>query len=410
MRILMLVPHYEPDMGPSAPLFTMLGVGLAQRGHNVTVIAAVPHYPSGQVQSGFRGWKIRDSVENGVRVVRVPVPSLNRTNLSFRLLQFISYQLGAVWAGQGCEFDAALVANPALWVWMPFNWLIARHHRPAVFAVFDVFPDVGIALNIFRHKAVINAVARLEKSCLSRSAVVSILSDSFRPPLRALGVPDEKMALTYGWVDTDLIRPTPRENDFAREHELNDAFVALYAGNMGLSQGLETVLAASALMAGNGTRFLFVGDGAGRESLVREAGRRQLSNVQFLPFQPRQRLPEVLAIADVSLVHLRKGIAADSLPSKIWSILASGRPIVAAVDEGSDAWKLVTRAEAGICIPPEDPSELAKALLTLKNNPELAGQLGRNGRRWAESHHSPRVAAEQFEILLNRAISTGPQR
>jgi len=410
MRILMLVPHYEPDMGPSAPLFTMLGVGLAQRGHKVTVIAAVPHYPSGQVQPEFRGWKIRDSVEQGVRVIRVPVPSLKRSNLFLRILQFISYQLGAVWAGRDCDFDAALVANPALWVWLPFNWLIARHHKPAVFAVFDVFPDVGIALNIFRHKTVIKAVARLERSCLSRSCVVSILSDSFRPPLRALGVPDEKMELTYGWVDTNLIRPMPRVNDFAREQKLTDAFVALYAGNLGLSQGLETVLAASELMAGNGARFLLVGDGAGRESLVREAARRQLANVQFLPFQPRIRLPEVLATANVSLVQLRKGIAADSLPSKIWSILASGRPIVAAVDEGSDAWKLVTRAEAGICIPPENPSELAKALLTLKNNPELAKQLGRNGRHWAESHHSPQVAAEQFEKLLDRAISKSPRR
>ncbi len=406
----MLVPLYEPDMGPSAPLFTMLGVGLAERGHQVTAIAAVPHYPSGRVTPEFRGWKIRDSVEQGVRVVRVPVPSLKRSNLSLRMLQFISYQLGAAWAGKDCEFDAALVVNPALWVWIPFSWLIARHHKPAVFAVFDVFPDVGIALRIFRHKMVIKAVARLEKSCLDRSAVVSILSDSFRPPLRALGVPDEKMALTYGWVDTDLIRPMPRVNQFAREHKLTDAFVALYAGNLGLSQGLETVLAASELLTGNGTRFVIVGDGAGRESLVREAVRRQLPNVQFLPFQPRQRLPEVLATADVSLVHLRKGIAAGSLPSKIWSILASGRPIIAAVDEGSDAWKLVTRAEAGICIPPEEPSELAKALLTLKNNQELAEQLGRNGRRWAESHHSPQVAAEQFEKFLVKAISVSSRR
>ncbi len=411
MRILMLVPHYEPDLGPSAPLFTMLGAGLSKRGHKVTVITTVPHYPSGRVASPYRTLKTFRSVEKGVEVLRVPVPSLRRSSLPLRTMQFACYQLGATWAGRKREFDVALVANPALWVWLPFAWLVRRRRVPALFAVFDVFPDVGVALDIFRSKSVIAAVSRLEQFCLSNSAVVSILSDSFRPALRALGVPDEKMAVTYGWVDTELIQPMPRANAFAREQGLSDSFVALYAGNLGLSQGLENVLSASQrLVTEKDIRFVLVGDGAGREALVREAADRELSNVQFLPFQPRQRLPEVLATASVSLVQLRKGMASDSLPSKIWSILASGRPVLAAVDEGSEAWKLVTRAEAGICVPPDDPPALAEAVLTLKNDPGLCVRLGQNGRRWAERYNSPKAAAERHEALLAEAMETYERR
>jgi colanic acid biosynthesis glycosyl transferase WcaI len=409
MRVLMIAPYYAPDLGPSAPLFTMLSMGLVHRGHQVTVIAAVPHYPSGQVPTLYRGRRIQRSSENGVEVVRVPVPSMNRSNLAQRLLQFICYQLGATWAGLGQRYDVLLVANPALWVWLPFACLGVLRRKPAIFSVHDVYPDVGITLGIFRHKPVIAAVVGLERFCLNHASVVRILSESFRPGLRALGVPDAKMALVYDWVDTALIQPLPRDNAFALEHNLTDRFIVLYAGNLGLSQGLENVLTAAELLVDHyDLRFVLVGDGAGREYLMDQVEQRRLANVQFLPFQPRARLPEVLATADVSLVTLRKGVGSGSLPSKTFSILASGRPMLASVDEGSETWNLVERAEAGLCVPPENPSKLAEAILTLKQDERLRERLGRNGRTWVEHHHSPQSAAEQFEKLLLAA--TTPER
>ena len=408
MRILMLVPHYEPDLGPSAPMFTMLATELVKLGHQVSVIAAVPHYPSGVVSPSFRGLRIRRSTESGVTVIRVPVPSVKRCRLAPRMMQFACYQLGAALAGTGRSFDVALVANPALWVWLPFSWLVARRGTPAVFSVFDLFPDVGVALGIFRNKWVTGAVARLERYCAHRSAVVGILSDSFRPGLRKLGVSDDKMALVNIWVDTEFIHPMSRQNRFAREHNLSGSFVVLYAGNLGLSQGVEDVLGAAELLATEkDVRFVFVGDGTGREAFAEQARRRHLSNVLFLPFQSRDRLPEVLASASVSLVVLRKTIATDCLPSKMFSIMASSRPIVAAVDEGSSAWNLVQRSNAGLCVPAQSPSELASAILTLRNDPDLRHALGRNGRHWAETHHSARAAALHYERLASAAVTQG---
>lgn len=406
MRVLLIARFYAPDLGPTAPLWAMLCENLARRGHEVTVIAAVPHYPSGQVLAAYRGKWIWRSSENGVEVVRVAVPSVDRANLAQRLLQFICYQLGATWAGLSQRYDVLLVTNPALEVWLPFACLAVLRRKPAVFSVHDVYPDVGIKLGFFRHKLVIAAVAGLERFCLNHAALVRILSESFRPGLRALGVPEAKMALVYDWVDTDLVRPLPRRNAFAREHDLIEQFVVLYAGNIGLSQGLEHILTAAELLAYHGDlRFVFVGDGAAREHLVAQATQRRLANVQFLPFQPRPRLPEVLATADASLVTLRRGIGSGSLPSKSFSILASGRAMVASVDEGSDTWNLVKRAEAGLCVPPENPSRLAEAILTLKQDETLRKGLARNGRIWAERYHSPQSAAEQFEKLLLSAAA-----
>lgn len=411
MNILIMSLHYEPDLGPSAPLYTMLSECLAQRGHKVTVISSVPHYPSGEVRAEFRSRKIRRAVENGVEVVRVPLPSVNRANLWKRLFQFACFQIGATFAGIGTQYDVVLLGNPALDVWLPFASLVVLRGKPAIFSVHDVYPDVGVTLGVFRHRPVIEAVAALERFCLNHSFAVRILSESFRPGLRSLGVQDSKMALVYDWVDTDLIRPLPQSNAFAEEHGLADKFVVLYAGNLGLSQGLEHVLTvAQQLTDHDHLRFVFVGDGAGREQIVADAERRQLRNVQFLPFQPRDRLPEVLATASVSLAILRRGVGAGSLPSKIFSAMASGRPLVISLDEGSETWKVVERAQAGLCVPPENPSELAKAILSLEQDRKMAESLGRNGRLWAEENHSSHSAAAKFEDLLLAAASTKEHR
>jgi colanic acid biosynthesis glycosyl transferase WcaI len=405
MRILVITPYYLPDLGPSAPLFTMLSEGLVKHGHDVIVVTTVPHYPSGKVDASFQGKWIYRSLERGVKISRVWLPSVNRSKYAFRLLQFLCYQIGAVRAEFNQKYDVVITANPALWTWLPFFYYVCLRNKPSVFSVHDVYPDVGVTLGVFHNRFVIVIVAGLERYCLKHSRIVRILSESFRIGLRNLGTPESKMALVYDWVDTELIRPLSRDNQFAQTYGLEDRFVVLYAGNIGLSQGLEIVLAAAEqLSVKPDVQFLFVGDGPGREQLIRQVALCKLTNVQFVPFQSRNNLPEVLGSADVSLVVLRKGIGSGSLPSKTFSILASGRPIIASVDKHSETWDLIQKAQAGLCIEPENPLELVRAILKLKNDRDLRERLGQNGRIWAEKRHSSQSATIQFEELLNKAI------
>jgi colanic acid biosynthesis glycosyl transferase WcaI len=410
MNIQVVTPYYLPDGGPSAPLFAMLCETLARRGHHVTVVAAVPHYPSGRVPAEFRGWRTRKSLESGVHVIRVPVPSLDRSRLGQRFLQFAIYQLNAARLGLMQDCDVAICSNPALMTGLPLAVLTVLRRKPAIFSVHDVYPDVGISLGILRNPTAVWGVTALERFCLHHAARVRILAESFAPAVRNLRVPDSKLVLIYDWVDTDLIRPLSRANAFARENGLVDRFVVLYAGNIGLSQGLETVLrAAQQVVDYPDIEFVFVGDGTAKERLVAQADELKLQNVRFLPFQPRLRLPEVLATADVSLVMLQRGIGIQSLPSKSFSILASGRPLVSSVDEDSDMSRLVQRSEAGLCVPPEDPNRLVEAILHLRANPALRERMGRSGRAYALQHHSPESAAAQFESIL-RVISGVQQK
>ena len=406
MRVLLITPFYSPDLGPSAPLFTMLCEDLVRLGHQVSVIAAVPHYPTGTVMPEFRGYLIQREERNGVDVTRVWVPSVNRARLSQRLLTFIVYQILAAAAGLRRNYDVLIVSNPALEVALAFLVLGVLRQKPIIFSVHDIYPDVGIKLGVFRHRLVIRLVDRMERFCLDRAVYVRVLSEGFKETLNARGIPESKLALIWDWLDTDFIQPIPRANEFATHWALDRSFVVMYAGNIGLSQGLEHVVEAAKLLASEPSiRFVFVGDGAGKEGLEEAARSSGLTNVQLIPFQPRELLPQVLASADVSLITLKRGVGADSVPSKCYSILASGRPVIASVDQGSDTWNLIDRANCGLCVEPENPQVLADAILHLYKDESYRARLGANGRAYVVQRHSREAAAREFHQLLCSLVS-----
>lgn len=400
MHLLIVTPYFAPDLGPSSPLVTMLAEDLAAMGHKVTVLAAVPHFPSGQVHSEFRGHIWQWQVSKGLRVCRVWVPSGNRANLRHRLVTFLVYQVLATLAGLRLAYDTVLVTNPAIETGLPFCLLAWMRRKPTLFCVWDLYPEVGEQLGIFRNPVVIRLVKAMEDFCLRRANLVQVLSSDFIPNLRHR-VDLSRLVLVPPWLDTEFIRPLPRVNAFSREHDLDNAFAVLYAGNLGLSQGLANVLlAAERLAPFPDIQFVFVGDGAGRTELISRATKLKLVNVRFIPLQPRERLPQVLASADLGLVSMQKGIGASSLPSKVFPILASARPIVAIADNGSGLLKLVQEYGAGICIPPDDPNALVEAILELYRCPQLAKQMGQRGRSCAVAHHSRVAVARQFAQLI----------
>lgn len=405
MRLLIITPFYTPDLGPSAPLLTMLCDDLVVLGHQVTALVAVPHFPDGQVAVEFRGRLWHWEQRQGVHVCRVWVPSGPRANLGHRLLTFVVYQLLTTLIGLRLSYDAILVTNPALETFMPFTILGWLRRKPSVFCVWDVYPDIGIHLGIFRHSAVIKLVGGLENFCLRHARIIQVLSDSFIASLEERRIENRKIKVIPPWLDADFIQPLPRHNDFSEVNDLDDHFVVLYAGNLGFSQGLENVLLAAQCLAVNARiQFVIVGDGANRLNLIDKAIELKLRNVEFLPFQPREYLPTLLATADISLVTQQSGLGYDSLPSKAFPILASGRPILATGDKNSSLCKLVAQSGAGICVLPDDPEELAQAIVMLAGDKASRQQMGASGREYVLRYHSRVVAAQKFNDIFHEVI------
>lgn len=401
MKLVVVTPHFVPDIAPTGELIARVVEELAERGHRLEVVTSYPWYRHHRVEPRFVGRLYRYEDTPWGRITRIhPFPSGDKKNLLRRAAGYLGFSsVAAAMGSRGGDVDAVLALSPPLTLG-PTGWTVARVRKGAfVFNVQDVFPDVAIALGAFRSRRVIEATHRLERWCYERADAVTVVGEDQRENVVSKISDPDKVMVIPNFVDTESIRPLEHENDYRREFGLSRKFVVMYAGNIGLSQGLEIVIdAASALAYDEDLVFVLNGEGAERSALEKKA--RGFDNIRFIDAQPAGRLPEVLAAADLHLLTLRRGLARASVPSKLYSILAAGRPLLASVDEGSEVAKKVARASAGIVVPPEDAEALAKAIRSLRDVPERLDEMGTQGRRFIESWASPRATASAYERLF----------
>jgi colanic acid biosynthesis glycosyl transferase WcaI len=241
----------------------------------------------------------------------------------------------------------------------------------------------------------------LERFMYSRATHVSVISAAFRDNILAKGVTPDKVSTIPNFVDTDFIRPLPKVNGFSRRYGLSDKFVVTHAGNLGYVYDLETLIdAASLLRSEAAIHFLIVGDGVVRQRLEERVSALGLTNVTLLPFQPRDSLPELRAASDVQVALYNRGSARFSMPSKVYEIMASGRPVLASADKHSDLWNLVVQTRCGICVEPHDAQSLASAVLTLSDDPALRSQMGHRGRLEAQRSYSRTSVVANYDSLI----------
>jgi colanic acid biosynthesis glycosyl transferase WcaI len=408
MRVLIPTPYYPPDLGSCAEHYGMLAEELVRLGYEVSVISAVPHYPTGRVPAEFRGRLFHREQRNGVRVTRVWVPSIDRARLAARALTFVCYQVLASLVGLRLKYDVVITSNPALEVFLPFLVLSVIRRKACIFSVHEIYPDIGVKLGIFRHRPVIKAIDWMERFCFWRSSYVRVLSEGYKRALETRGIAESKLAVICNWTDTDFIRPLPRRNAFSAQWGLDEFFVVMYAGNWGVTQGLEQIVeAARFLIDEPAIRCVLVGDGVARNELQQIVQREGLNNVRFIPFQQRELVPQILASADVSLITLKRGMGTDSVPAKFFPILASARPVIATMDAGTDTWNFVHQSECGVCVEPENSQALAGAILRLYRDEDLRERFAANGRNYVVKFHSRASAAQEFHKLL---LSLSPER
>lgn len=408
MKLTVLCPHFAPDVAPTGDVMTSIVDELAGRGHRVHVVTALPWYLAHRVEEGWDGRLLRSERVPWGRISRAhPFPT-DKTNIPARALAFGGFSVltGAVGALAPGGVDAVLAMSPPLTLGLT-GWAVARARlAPFVFNIQDVFPDVAVELGVLRGDRVIGAARALERATYRCADAVTVLSDDLRDNVAAklpAGQRD-KVRVIPNFVDTARIRPGERENAYRREHGLEGRTVVMYAGNVGMSQSLGLLVDAAAAMADDpDVVFVVNGSGSGLADLRRRAD--GLPNVRFVGLQPKERLPEVLAAADVHVVPLKRGLARSSVPSKLYSILAAARPVLASIDPGTEVARVVRRAGAGVAVPPDDPEAFTKAVAGLVAAPEEAAAMGRAGRAWVERWLSPAAVAAAYEELFEELVA-----
>jgi colanic acid biosynthesis glycosyl transferase WcaI len=406
LRIAVLCPHFAPDTAPTGEVITRIVHELAHRGHELHVVAALPWYREHRIEPGWDGkWVRRETTEWG-SVTRVhPFPGTDKRNLLRRAVGFAGFSaLSGLTSLPGGRVDAVIAMSPPLTMGLT-GWVTHLVRRgPLLFNIQDVFPDAAVETGAITNTRIIAVARWLERVSYHRAAAVTVLSDDLRDNVAAKVKPGRRgrVHVIPNFVDTDFIRPADRSTAFRRELGIGDEPVVLYAGNVGFSQSLEMVVEAARRFPQ--ATFVINGDGAARTTLQQQAA--GLANVRFSGYQPKERVPEVLATGDIHLVPLKAGLGRVSVPSKTYSILAAGRPVVAAIDPGTEVPRMLQASGGGVAVPPDDLEAFCGALSGLLADRDAATAMGAAGRRWVEGAASPAAVAAAYEQLI-RSLRPG---
>ena len=404
--VIVLCPHFAPDTAPTGVIYTRLVEELVQLGHRVHVVTALPWYREHQIEDGWRGRIWRTERKEWGSVTRVtPFPGKSKKNIMRRAAGFIGFTalvgVRGLFAGGLGKANAVIAMSPPLTLGFTGRCIALVRRAPLIFNVQDIFPDAAVATGKIKGKKLIAFASWLERVTYRVSDRVVVLADSMCDNVAAKMKNPNHACVIPNFVDIDSVKPMDRMTTYRYELGLGEGPVVMYAGNLGYSQSVELLIAAARRLPK--VTFLINGEGSTRDELVASAA--NLGNVRFGNYQPQGRLAEVLATGDVHVVPLRAGLGSVSVPSKTYSILAAGRPVIASIDADTEVAHIVTEAQAGLCVAPDSVDELVSAIESMLANADSAREMGSRGRVWVETHASPTSVAQAYSDLIKDLAS-----
>jgi colanic acid biosynthesis glycosyl transferase WcaI len=414
VKILYVSQYFPPEMGaPSARVYE-LSKHWVKTGHQVMVLTGFPNHPTGIVPQEYRQRMRRltcREATDGIEVVRTWLyPAPNRRSLE-RMAVYGSFCVSACLRGMFLRRpDLVIGTSPQLLNGLSGWWISRLKRCPFVLEVRDLWPESLLASGVGREDSLlIRTLDRLASFLYGQSDRIVVVTEAIKENLICQKkLPEEKIDVIENGVETEDFRPIEDIRAFKQRFGLNGKFVVSYIGTMGYAHGLETVLKAAGQLRDilPNLLFLLVGEGAEKESLQAQAAKEQASNVRFLSQQPRERIPLFINASDVCLVLLRKaGLFSTVLPSKMLEFMACGRPVVLGVD--GQARKILEQAQAGIYVPPGDPSALTQAVIDLHRDPNLRETLGEGGREFVVKYFSREQKALEYLSVLERVTVDG---
>jgi GDP-L-fucose synthase len=403
-RVLFINRSYWPDAEATGQLLTELCEDLAGS-FDVTVLAGQPNQnPDGQAYRA-RGTEQR----NGVTIRRVWNTRFAKRSLIGKAVNLLSFWCMAAVAALRLPKPDILVVEtdpPLLCLLGAF----LRHWYGCRLVVYlqDIYPDVAVAVGKLPRGPLTDAIRWLFFSVYQRADAVIVLNNEMRSLLAASHVDPQRIHCVPNWIDTTVVAPVKSANPFRAEHHRAGEFLVMYSGNVGLCQRLEDVIAAAALLKDTPhIRFLIVGEGSLKAQLQRQAESGKLTNVTFLPYQPKNRLGESLSAADLHLVPIDPRVTRFLMPSKLYGVLASQTALVAVAPIDSDLAQITRDGRCGLVVPPDEPKALAEALRWAAAHPSELEAMGTRGRALAVAEYDRRTITGRFAQLLDGLLGNG---
>ncbi len=396
MRILILNEYYPPDTSATAKMAALVAEHLAKR-HEVTVVAGRPSYDPTEY---YPFALLRRDVQNGVTVERVGSTAYPRHKMKRRVANYLSYLALAVPRAIVLRPDVVVAMTDPPVAGIAGAFVSRMAHRPFVYNIRDLYPDMAVGGDIVRPSVWVQRWEKMHRGALRRAVRVIVLGDDMHNRILAKGVAPDRVAVVRDGVNFPASLPD-RCDPVVQELRCGFSFVAIHAGNLGFYGAWNTLIEAAKILRNQNIGLVFVGDGANRASI--EASAAGLPNVRFVPFRPVEQIPHVMVAGDVHIVTVRRGLEGVVVPSKLYSILASGRPVLAVAPAECDAARIVTESECGIAADPDQPAAVAQAIRTMCDDPARLAMMGVRAREVSAKYARVRELDRFTEIVEEAA-------
>jgi glycosyltransferase involved in cell wall biosynthesis len=395
-RVLVLNQYYWPGVEATAHLLSQLCAALAED-FDVTVV-------TGRLRDADGSGRLE---RDGVEIIRVPSTAFDRRRLALRAVNYLTYlgsSLASAIAARPpdvvlCMTDPPVIGDVAL--------LVARRFRaPLVVISQDVFPEVAVELKRLENPVVVRVLGAAIGAYVRRADRIVAIGETMRARLERKGADPARIQVIPNWVDTETLTPQERDNEWSRSEELADRFVVMHSGNVGHAQDLDSLVRAATFLRDlDDLAITIVGDGARRAELVALAELLEVDAVRFLPYQHRNLLPLSLSAAHVHVVGLARGLSGYVVPSRLYGVLAVGRPVIVAADRESETAQLVESVGCGVVVPPGRPELVAAAIRRAHGGELDLEEMGRRGREYVTAEADERVAVGRYRSLLYELVA-----
>jgi glycosyltransferase involved in cell wall biosynthesis len=399
-HLLVLNQYYWPGVEATANLLTELCEALVAT-HDVTVITgAAKGQPTRQVR-------------NGVEIVRIRSSAFDRSHLLRRAANYVTYLFGLMWRAMLTRRrpDLVVCMTDPPFIGAFARLVAARFRAPLLIVVQDVFPEIAVKLGRLKSPATARLLRLLIDPSLRAADCVVVIGETMKQRVEAKGVSSERLRVIPNWGDAETIVPMEHDNEWARKHRLAKRFVVMHSGNIGHAQNLDALVRATTFLRDlNDLAVVIIGSGARRSELVALARLLEADKVDILPYQERAILSQSLSTADVHVVGLARGLAGYVVPSRLYGILAAGRPVIAAADRESETAQLVAEVGCGVIVPPGNPFALATAIRSAHDGDFDLADMGRRARVFAEAEADRSIAVRRYREVLGELQEAGAGR
>lgn len=406
-RVLIYSLVFPPDGVSTAQLMGEIAEDLAAGGHDVAVVTTYPHFhrdraaEAAQPLSPLRFRWLYESRYKGIPVFHTAMPGTRRSMFG-RIRGWLYFHIIGLFAGLRwvSKPDVILVPSPLLSAGL-VAWLITlvRGGR-YIYNVQELYPDLAVEMGRLRNPILVRILHRLERFVYNRAGAVTGISRDICETISGRTANPAMVRLVPNFVDLEHLAPSPRDNSFAREWDLDHAFVVSYAGNMGHAQGLESLLQTADLCTDERVKFVFVGSGVLEEEVARRERCSRNGKILLIGHQPYALMPQVYGASDACLVPLLGSVGGSALPSKVFRIMACGRPVIAVCDPSCELARLVLSADAGCVVPPDRPELLLKVIGELADNEKRRSEMGRAGRLFVDRYYAREVVTGKYLDLI----------